>query len=290
MFILLIRILLTIALSPFSPDLNLNLYGHQATLMAVRLNQSLKTLSSPYDIARYINQHNDEADLDEIWDKYGISADGGKPGRCGCRGYDCPGTCKTEAINIGLGKGEVHYAILRICYAGGMDCWFLLFKKEERWLYVGVAESVDNKYDPVEYRVVNYGNDHWLVIKAGSGGTGFLAYDERWFHVSDQGLKEVLSYPVSGHSVEGDRDDYEIKSTVRNIRHSRGYSAVVEYRILKNHVDKPSFHWIETQEQKVSFDWDKRSKRFVFNKMESELQRSEANPIYNYLEERGYLK
>jgi len=73
------------------------------------------------------------------------------------------------------------------------------------------VESIENNYNPVEHRIVNQGNEHWLVIKAGNGGTGAQWYDERWFYVSDGGQKEVLADPVTGHSVQGDSDDYRVE-------------------------------------------------------------------------------
>lgn len=49
-------------------------------------------LRSPGEIERYVYDHNDEADLDAIWARFGVATASGPPGRCGCR----------EATSVGL--------------------------------------------------------------------------------------------------------------------------------------------------------------------------------------------
>src|SRR6266571_5642807 len=163
--------------------------------------QSSSRFESPYDVQRYINQHNSEADLNEIWSVFGIPTETDKPGRCGCRGYDCPGNCQAEIINGPVNDSDSSYVILRVCYAGGADCWYLAFRKEQQWRYVGITESLNNQYESPQHRLEESQSKKWLVIKElWSRGTGFLQYGERWYELSDAGVREVLSYPVSGHS------------------------------------------------------------------------------------------
>ena len=115
---------------------------------------SISHLNSPGEIERYVNDHNDDADLDAIWAKFGIVTESGPPGRCGCRQGDCPGTCKAQVIQISSGGENAEYDIVRICYAGGSDCWFLLFKKEGDWKFMKTVGFQDNKYEGVKHRIV----------------------------------------------------------------------------------------------------------------------------------------
>ena len=246
------------------------------------ISQSLVRLSSPYDIERYINQHNDRADLSEVWNNFGIPVEQGKPGKCGCRGYDCPGTCKAEIIKASLNAGDAGYVVLRICYAGEADCWYLAFKKEQQWKYVGIAQSLDNQYEPPQHRIEKNKSEQWLVIKElWSRGTGLLAYGERWYELSDGGLREVLSYPVSGHSVQGATQDYELRSTVLTRREQHSFAMNIHYLVFTD--GSPTTRWRSLHRHELLFVWDGEAKKFVLDVRKSKLPNSEIDPISKYL-------
>lgn len=243
--------------------------------------QSLVPVSSPYDIEQYINKHNDQADLSEVWKNFGIPLEG-KPGKCGCRGYDCPGTCKAEIINASLNAGKADYVVLRICYAGEADCWYLAFKKEQQWKYLGIAQSLDNRYEPPKHRIEKSQSEQWLVIKElWSRGTGFLQYGERWYELSDGGLREVLSYPVSGHRVQGDAEDYELKSTLLTRHEQRSFALNVNYLVFTD--GSPTKRWRLSHKHELLFVWDGGAKKFVLDVRKSKLPNSETDPISKYL-------
>lgn len=248
------------------------------------IGQSAAGLLSPYDVEQYINQHKDEANLNEIWSRFGIQTELGKPGRCGCRGYDCPGTCNAEVINVPFNDGNSGYAILRVCYAGGADCWYLAFKRELEWRYLGITESLHNQYEPPQQRIEEYQSEHWLVIRELSGrGTGFLDYGERWCAISDEGMREVFSYPVSGRSVQGNGEDYELTSKVSSLKGRSSFSVDIHYTVYTDSYYAKKIRWSSTRKYELLFEWDIATKRFVLDDQRSKLPKSERDPIFRYL-------
>ena len=247
--------------------------------------QSLANLESPYEIAAYINDHNDEANLNELWEKFRIETDYGKPGRCGCRGYDCPGTCQAQAIAANANEKSGSYVLLRICYAGESDCWFLIFKKESEWNYIGIIESVENQYEPPKHQIIHFQDDLFLTIKELTGrGTGFLDYSEFWYKIGDKPPDLVLSYPVSGHSVQGKDNDYEYKSKSHITDANEHFSVNLEYTVLKDAAAyNPKLRWRFSNKYPVHFIWDSESKRFIYDNSTSRLPESDNDRIFEGL-------
>ena len=251
---------------------------------------SISHLNSPGEIERYINDHDDDTNLDAIWAKFGVVTESGPPGRCGCREGDCPGMCKAQVIQISSGGVNPEYDILRICYAGGSDCWFLLFKKEGDWKFMNAVGFQENKYEGVKHRIVSCRDKRWLVVKLQTGGTGFLGSEERWLDIGNHGLSEVLSYPVSGHSVQGEADDYELNSKVPSEALGDDCAIAVHYEIFRDFVLRPKFHWTTSVKRKLQFVWDASAERFVLDMVNSDLGDAQLDPVLGYLFRHGYLK
>ena len=245
------------------------------------LNHSSEDLTSPYGIEYYVNRHNDEADLSEIWRSLGIPIEQSNPGRCGCRAPDCPGDCEAELIDASLDDGQAGSLVLRICYAGGSDCWYLAFKKERPRKYLGIAQSLDNQYEPPQHRIEKARSERWLVIKELWGrGTGFLQYGERWYEFTDAGLKEVLSYPVSGHSVQGSADDYELKSNISTRSDEReGFGVEIYCLLFTGDLEAAKRRGRSPDKPYLRFAWSDVEKRFVLDESRSKLPKSETDPI-----------
>jgi hypothetical protein len=244
-----------------------------------REENAFSRLSSPHEIARYINEHNDEANLNDLWDKLSVETEFGKPGKCGCRGDDCPGTCKAEVIQIDSDSGQDNLFIVRVTYAGEAYCWFLVVEKESDLRLAGVVESLENQYKPPQHRIVKHGAQRWLVIMELCGrGSGFVNYVERWYQINRQAPKEVLSYGVSGHSVQGETSDYEFSSKV--YEHDEGnYRIVVQYKLLTEPVYEPDLEWRLSQKHKACFVWDSELEQFILDRARSDLGKSEESPI-----------
>jgi hypothetical protein len=248
---------------------------------------SLTRLVSPHQIARYINEHNDEANLNDLWAKFGVETEFGKPGKCGCRGFDCPGQCRAEVIQTDPDKEHDELLILRVSYAGDAYCWFLVFEKKSDWRVVGVVESLENQYKPPEHRIVKHGRQRWLVITELCGrGTGFVNYVERWHQLTGVVPKEVLSYGVSGHSVQGETSDYEFISRVFEQEDEGKYRIEIKYVLLREPVTRPEFRWTSTHRYRASFVWDSVAEQFVLDSARSSLPESEESPIIRNIDRR----
>ncbi|HSE39004.1 MAG TPA: hypothetical protein VLG74_17005 [Blastocatellia bacterium] len=250
--------------------------------------RSVLHLTSPGEIERYVNDHNDEADLDSIWAGLGIVTDS-PPGTCGCREDDCPGRCNAQAIPISSRGENPQYAIVRICYADEHICWFLLFKKEDRWRFMNSVVAQESRYEGVRHRIVSCRDKRWLAVAGDTGGTGVLASDEHWFGISDNGLLKVLSYPVSGHEVQGESDDYELKSKVPPEVLSDDCVVAVQYEILRDSEFSPKFRWTTSVKRRLQFAWDAGAEKFVLDKVNSNLRDDPRNPVLGYLSRHGYL-
>jgi len=242
-------------------------------------NQSALPIS-PHDLETYINTHNNDADLKEIWRSLGIPSEPPDPGQCGCRGADCPGNCLAEVINT----DETDYAILRVCYYDGFDCWYLAFKRQPEWTYVGMTESQFNKYQPPRHRIERFQSERWLVITELSGsGTGFLSYQERWSVLTRDGIQHVLTYPISGHSVQGSADDYEFKSHTTTSDANHTFALQIHYRVQAGRRDDYEVPWPSLYKDDLVYVWNATTKRFALDESKSKLPKSESDPIYRYL-------
>lgn len=250
--------------------------------------RSVSHFKSPGEIERYVNDHNEEADLDSIWAGLDIVTDS-PPGTCGCREDDCPGRCNAQAIPISSRGENPEYAIVRICYADEHICWFLLFKKEDRWRFMKSVVAQESRYEGVRHRIVSCRNKRWLAVRGDTGGTGFLSSEERWFGISSNGLLEVLSYPVSGHSVQRGMDDYELTSKVPGEALGDDCVIAVQYKILRDSEVRPKFHWTTSVKRRLQFVWDEGAEMFVLDRINSNLGDDPRNPVLGYLSRHGYL-
>ena len=250
---------------------------------SVRLTNQSTLPTSPHDLEKYINTHGDDADLVEIWRSLGIPSEPPNPGKCGCRGSDCPGDCMAEVINTKEGD----YAILRVCYAGEADCWYLAFKRQPEWRYVGMTESLGNQYQPPRHRIEQFQSEQWLVITELNGrGTGFLHYQERWSALTHDGIQHVLTYPISGHSVQGSADDYEFKSDITTSDANHSFAIEIRYRVRAGDRDDYGTPWPSLHKDDVDdlvYVWNATTKRFALEESKSNLRKSASDPIYRYL-------
>lgn len=273
----------------------LSIYGHPPAWQqkTVRTHDtednSLARLASPHEIARYINEHNDGANLNDLWARFGVETEFDKPGRCGCRESDCPGSCRAEVIQTDRDKEHDDLLILRISYAGDAYCWFLVFEKKSDWRFAGVVESLENQYKPAEHRIVKHDSQRWLVITELCGrGTGFVNYVERWHQLTNVGPKEVLSYGVSGHSVQGENSDYEFSSKVFEQEDDGKYRIEVHYVVLREPVRRPEFGWAASHKHKAAFVWDSVSEQFILDSSRSSLPESQESPIIRNINRRFF--
>lgn len=247
----------------------------------------LATLRSPFDIERYINEHSDDADLREVWDSFGIDSQIFEAVKCGCRDNDCPGTCKAETINLSSMKNDEGYVLLRLCHSGESECGFLLFRKEEEWKYLGLAYSSGNQYGPPQHKIVENGATKWLVIKELWGrGTGVVQYGERWYGLGEKGVKKVLAYPVSGHSVQGTVKDYQFQSNVLQRAGQQSFVVTIRYRESGNPKYANDREWLEFKPRWSSFDkyqfcfvWNQATEDFVLDEKKSVMPKAKDDPI-----------
>ena len=226
-------------------------------------------LQSPADIEQYVNEHSDDADLGEIWTMFGLASKEGGPGKCGAGN----GRCSAQTIGVESSEGHREYEILRICYAGEHLCWFLLFKKQAVWKAMSDVANEYSHYQEVKHRLVSCAGKHWLLVTVDTGGTGALTRSERWLEIGNDGLSEVLTYPVAGHSVQGDPGDNEYVAKVSSETSSAGCEVVVRYQIRSDSFGTQT-GWATSDKRQVGFMWSSGAKRFELDKLRSELDDS----------------
>lgn len=242
---------------------------------------SSNRLDTPGRIAAYVNDNPENADLSLIWRTLGVEVTDQAASRCGCRADDCPGICQAAVFDVGRESPGSWRRILRICYAGGADCRYIVFTRVREWRVAGLIESLDNQYRPPEHRLVSSGARYWLVINQLSGrGTGFLNYSELWYDLMQSNLPVVLAYPVSGHSVQGLRSrDYEFTSTV-SLNRNHPLSILVSYRVREAPQKSGSrnINWGANKSFRVWYESDRQG-RFRLRESRSVLP-DEADAVY----------
>jgi len=250
---------------------------------------SVSYLKSPSEIERYVNDHNDEADLDKIWAGLGIVTDP-QPGRCGCHEHDCPGRCTAQTIEISSEGSNPEYGIVRICNVDEFACWFLLFKKEGDWRLQRSVVYRESRYNTVKDRIVTCRDKRWLVVTCMTGGTGVSFSGEDWFEIGNNGLSKVLSLLVSGHSVQGEKDDYKLTSKVKGEALGDDCVVALQYEVSQGPVCLgQDLRWNTSVRRQLQFVWDTSAEKFVFDKVNSDLGDDRHDPVLRYLSRHEYL-
>lgn len=217
--------------------------------------------SDPFGLQKYITKYADSADLDLVWKALHVDSSIPSPGRCGCKGYDCNGTCDARFV-----PGSGRYRILRISYAGEADCWYLVFSRyRAEWRLLGTVSTLDNRYRPPRERIEQIGRREFLVINELWGrGTGVLGYGERWYLLHNGRPTNALAYPVMGHNVQGGTGDYQYSS---KLSFSRSDNLVrIEYKIFTQPVFRQPnrLFWRMATMYTTAFRWSRPKSRFLW--------------------------
>ncbi len=148
---------------------------------------------SPYDIQKYINQHDDNetelVDFRPIWKMMQV-----KPDEEGVFDGFVPSYSRwhAELFSAGTRVKKDRPLVLKISANGGADRRYLIFSLNRsyrstnvRWQFSGCIDVLDNKYEgsphQAYHRVVSSGKHTWLILRALAGsGTGIYQINEAW--------------------------------------------------------------------------------------------------------------
>lgn len=248
-------------------------------------NQKLSSFS-PYEIKKFVNA-NKQADLNPIWNFYGIKAEPFERYNQRYVSYEA------EIYPVALDTDSFDDLLLRVWY--GETYRYLVFKgltdtggESGSWKYLGYVDVDAQKYAPPEHRVVIGENQTWLVLKELWGrGTGVVRYGEQWYEINGEELKAVLGYPVTGHQFSRCGNlgrDFDSKVTDHgsikgiytvNLQFSVSYS-------LDTCGNPPQSIPLFSKLQKASYVWTPKASDFVLDKSNSELSEEEIEAVYNF--------
>jgi hypothetical protein len=160
---------------------------------------------SPYQLRRYVLDHKNDnpggdmhLSLESYWLRLGIATED-------WRGY---GNCEVALFKISLTGGARQDVLLRLYDHSGWSMGgtrFLLFKKSDAgqqaaWRFLGYIDLDDQRNGLPEHEIVEAGTKRWLAITALAGrGAGYNSYVESLYEITDNGLKDVMSFPSHGH-------------------------------------------------------------------------------------------
>lgn len=236
----------------------------------------IKSLS-PHEIESHLME-NREIDLRELWSLLKLKHDTDFPERCGNR-Y---GLCKTEKIVVGESGDDV---FLKLTIADASR--YLLFRRiekypvfsEDKWEFIGYVDSLYQQYSPPEQRIINGDNRTYLVVRELWGrGTGVGLYGERWYELTRNPPKEVLSYPVEGHDVQGHAFDRVFESEVSQRLVNRSHVVELQFSTFYG-AEKESA--VFSKKHKACFVRDSDAERFILSKACSNVSEEELEAVYN---------
>lgn len=155
---------------------------------------------SPYLIEWYIDV-NENIDLKQIWKLLKIGIPDGVS-------YRCRGNCSAETFDIStIDEEQGETVALKISLEDSDFYQYLIFRMTKtalsrgQWKLVGVIDSRGTRDAPPTHRIESADNRSWFVIRELRGkGSATLAYGDVWYQVGEGSVKQVLSYPVEGHS------------------------------------------------------------------------------------------
>lgn len=229
---------------------------------------------SPVQIYRLVQKRKGQSyiDLKDIWRELGIFSqrEYREYGECQCR-------IKSKPIHLDSEPGAEILLQLR---SGSETNRFLIFKSltNRVWYFLGGIEVFD-RFNDCSYEVVRAGHKRWLVITSRAGwGVGSGGYRSNWYEVGGQGIKRVLTY-MSNCWDWNNSLNRELGSRILS---SDQAWAVVEFNVkyqtgsfLQEKL-KPLF----SDSSKVSFRWDDKLERFVFDPHRTGFSEQEFDSIY----------
>lgn len=242
---------------------------------------------SPYEIKQYIEDHqkDESVSLAEYWKRLGIDIEEWKR-------Y---GTCEVAIFELALGRGEETNVMLRLYDPSGWSMGgtrYLFFKPfatahQPEWKLLGYVDFQDQRYEVPEHRLINSGEDHWLVLTILSGrGSGYGLYHDNWYEIDDSGMKPVLSYPSS--KVLSWRDPIPVleasSKVIRATRESNRTSVLIEFTASYviyggAHLKEKVELWAKTQS--AVFVRSSGQERFKLDARQSQLSNKELYTIYD---------
>ena len=161
---------------------------------------------------------------------------------------------------------------------------------EDKWTFIGYVDSLYQQYAPPEQRIINGNNRTYLVVRELWGrGTGVGLYGERWYELTENQPKEVLSYPVKGHDVQGRAYDRAFESEVSQRLMNGSYVVEVQFSIFYG-AEKESA--VLSKKQKACYIRDSQTKKSGLNKTCSNVSEEEFEAVYNFdsMDEEGVLR
>ena len=254
---------------------------------------------SPYKIQKYITAGN-HSDISLIWRELGIPAElstvyprvGIVPDDPAI--FDECEDCRAEIHPLTWKNRKDKLVALKIYQPWGF-CRFLIFRPlqgsradKPKWQFIGHADHDFARYDMPEHRTEKLGNGTYFVMTAqGLSGTGVSLQYERWYELSSDGMKEVLSLPVRGHECPGPttlcrtfsaRVD-KAKSSNRRVRvlYKAQYTG---YRFLLDGQSFEDIFLFATQKHAV-YVRDKADNDFTLSPVESEMTAEEIRLTYS---------
>jgi len=146
----------------------------------------VRAAKSPYDLARYINSH-DDVDWDSLWHALSIDENLGLP---------CSMNCTAELVVVDspeqvilILNGSLPYDVYLRYQRGEAQAWRVAGKYD--------ADVLGN---PHRHQMVRAGNTQFLVISTRGGhGSGLDEEREDWLDLSRPSFQPVFSYTIRGH-------------------------------------------------------------------------------------------
>lgn len=265
---------------------------------------ALRVPLSPYAIKRLVDD-NPQLDLRPLWRRLGVPAKlntvwsqiGGQDDTSSifAGGYE-QSRCLTELYHLELDGAPGNEVLLKL-HQGWLGSYtrYLVFSRrpdeavrKQGWKLLGYADHDFTKYEQPSHRFVNATGKRWLVIRVQTGsGSGFARYHERWYEVSNAGVREVLTIPASGHAsstclipkldIKSRFVKYHVANNVEAIKIL--FSATWQAPCTGRTGDRPKTLWIKNQE--AIYVRRPGGMEYTLDPSRSQINTRELNQVYN---------
>lgn len=204
--------------------------------------------------------------------------------------------CKIELQDIYLFAQKTTTKMLQITLAD--EAHYLFFSQpaanaspQSDWHLLGIVSSHSQQYGPPDLRFERGDEHDWVVInELGGRGTGVSLRSESWYEISRSGIKQVLSYPASGHDFTfpavTNRSFKAMPIFIESDKSTVLVTFVVNYGTLLK-IGIPL-----AISQKAFFVRDEMTGEFKLDETQSEITAEELDAVYNFdsLDDTAFLK
>lgn len=164
--------------------------------------------------------------------------------------------------------------------------YWIFLRDDKAWRLIATRDCTVQKYSPPEQHIVQIGKQHsYLAIREMTQtGTGVQTFEESWYAVRADGLREVFSIPVAGYlsgwNMPFDRE-YSIRVTGMTDEPTPTVDVVVSAKYVNAIESLTEVTDLFSINRTARFKWNPAQERFALDEATSQISEAGIRGLYD---------